>query len=170
MMLHAAIHWPEEADLTLWPFALDYAVHLYNRMPGRQSGIAPVEVFCGTSLDCRILRNAHVWGCPAYVLDPTLQDGRRFQSGVLGHDVANSLVSRRLTPVRLALFGTCALVMSLRNSTSSMMTITRSFRPTVPTKSTLLKCGPSFSAPLLRNTFQTGTNLTLNLLPSTPNG
>jgi len=73
VMPHADIHWLEQADLTLWPFALDYAVHLYNRMPGRESGTAPAEVFCGTSLDCRILRNAHVWGCPAsYVLDPTL--------------------------------------------------------------------------------------------------
>ena len=75
MMLHVAIHWPEQSDLCLWPFALSYAVFLYNHMPARDSGWAPIEIFCGAKLDPRILRNARVWGCPAYVLDPTLQDG-----------------------------------------------------------------------------------------------
>jgi hypothetical protein len=77
MMLHVAIHWPEQSDLRLWPFALSYAVFLYNRMPSRDSGLAPIEVFCGTKLDPRVLRNARVWGCPAYVLNPSLQDGKK---------------------------------------------------------------------------------------------
>ena len=30
MMLHAAIHWPDMADASLWPLAVEYAVYLYN--------------------------------------------------------------------------------------------------------------------------------------------
>ena len=33
MLLHASIHWPDEADLMLWPFALEHAVHLWNHTP-----------------------------------------------------------------------------------------------------------------------------------------
>ena len=77
MMLHAAIHWPENVTLDLWPFAMDYAVWLWNRMPKSCSGIAPIEIFCGTTLDKTILRSVRVFGCPAYVLDPKLQDGKK---------------------------------------------------------------------------------------------
>ena len=30
MMLHAGIHWPEQADPTLWPMAVKHAVYIYN--------------------------------------------------------------------------------------------------------------------------------------------
>jgi hypothetical protein len=33
MMLHAAIHWPDVADSTLWPMAVAHKVYLYNHMP-----------------------------------------------------------------------------------------------------------------------------------------
>ena len=31
--LHAMINWPEQTKLDLWPFAVDYAIFLWNRMP-----------------------------------------------------------------------------------------------------------------------------------------
>ena len=77
MLLHAAIHWPQQVNLDLWPFAMDYAVYLWNRMPRKDTGIAPIEIFCGTKLDPKVLRTTHVWGCPAYVLDPKIQDGKK---------------------------------------------------------------------------------------------
>jgi hypothetical protein len=77
MILHAAIHWPEEISLELWPFAMDYAVYLWNRMPRKETGLSPIEIFCGSKIDRSVLRNAHVWGCPSYVLDPAIQDGRK---------------------------------------------------------------------------------------------
>jgi hypothetical protein len=55
MLLHAAIHWPEEVTLSLWPFVMDYAAYLWNRMPREDSGIAPLELLCGTKLDPKIL-------------------------------------------------------------------------------------------------------------------
>ena len=77
MILHATIHWPAENHTELWPMAIDYAVYLWNHTPRMDTGLSPVEVFCQLKLDCGVLRGAKVWGCPTYVLDPALQDGRK---------------------------------------------------------------------------------------------
>jgi hypothetical protein len=45
MMLHAAIHWPDVADLTLWPMAVAHAVYLYNHMPALDTGISITVMF-----------------------------------------------------------------------------------------------------------------------------
>jgi hypothetical protein len=44
MMLHAAIHWPAVADLTLWPMAVAHAVYLYNHVPALDTGISPADM------------------------------------------------------------------------------------------------------------------------------
>jgi hypothetical protein len=44
MLLHAAIHWPEVAELQLWQFTLYHAFYLYY-----------------AHLQC-----IHVWGCPSF--------------------------------------------------------------------------------------------------------
>ena len=77
MLLHAMLHWPEQTTLDLWPFAVDYAVFLWNRMPRERSKVSPLEIFYSTKSDHEDIRNARVWGCPTYVLDPTLQDGKK---------------------------------------------------------------------------------------------
>ena len=77
MMIHAAIHWPEEYNMNLWPFAMDYAAFLYNHTPTVKSGRAPVEKLCNIELNCKHINRARVWGCPAYVLDARLADGKR---------------------------------------------------------------------------------------------
>ena len=51
MLLHSIIHWPEQADPTLWPFALDYSVQLWNRMSQRELLVAPIELFGSTKFD-----------------------------------------------------------------------------------------------------------------------
>jgi hypothetical protein len=71
-MIHAALHWPDQDDKSLWPLSMDYAVHLYNNTPNATTGISPLELFTGTKSDHSALKNAHVWGCPAYVLEPSL--------------------------------------------------------------------------------------------------
>jgi hypothetical protein len=76
MLLHLQIHWPDEFDTKLWPFALSYAAWLYNHIP-KSNGLAPIEIFCGTRTSCDYLRRARVFGCPVYVLDPRLQDGKK---------------------------------------------------------------------------------------------
>ena len=75
MMLHAALRWPDVQEQSLWPYALSHTTYLHNQMPSQQSRLAPVEVWTKTKLDYTQLKNLHVWGSPAYVLDPMLCDG-----------------------------------------------------------------------------------------------
>ena len=79
MLLHLRLHWPDEFSADLWPFALDYAVYIYNHVPtkGKPGAPSPIEVFCGSKVGCRSLRRLRVFGCPCYVLDPRLQDGKK---------------------------------------------------------------------------------------------
>ena len=78
MMLHSIIHWPDVADIELWPFAMDHAVFLWNSLPRKDSLVSPDELFSGVRFpDYSHLQRSHVWGCPVYVLDPALQDGKK---------------------------------------------------------------------------------------------
>ena len=78
MLLHVRIHWPEEFDASLWPFALDYAVWIYNHIPQADRGrMCPEELFTRTKHGCWVLQRVRVFGCPAYVLDARLQDGKK---------------------------------------------------------------------------------------------
>ena len=78
LMLHAIIHWPDAADLKLWPFALEQAIYLWNHLPHGDTFLSPYELFSGTKQQhYNVLQRTHVWGCPVYVLDPKLQDGKK---------------------------------------------------------------------------------------------
>ncbi len=77
MLLHAMLCWPDATTTDLWPLALSHAVHLYNATPRMDSKLAPLEVFSSALSNHHALLNAHVWGCPVYVLHPTLQDGKK---------------------------------------------------------------------------------------------
>jgi len=76
--MHAVTHWPDQADLELWPFTLEYAVYLWNNMPNKDSFIAPLEQFASTKFaSFDHLHRMHVFGCLVYILDPKLQDGKK---------------------------------------------------------------------------------------------
>ncbi len=78
-MVHASLHWTDRGsdDILLWPFAVKHAIWLYNRVPNRLSGLTPLELLMKTKADyCDLLR-AHVWGCPAIVLEPQLQHDQK---------------------------------------------------------------------------------------------
>ena len=77
MMIHAIIHNHKEVTTDLWPFAVDYAVYLWNKMPRKDGGLSPEEIFYSVKSDYEAIREAKCWGCPAYVLDPKLQDGKK---------------------------------------------------------------------------------------------
>ncbi len=76
-MLHVATHWPQHANSKYWPQAVDYAAWIFNRLPNMESGIAPNEIWSGVRSPSSELSRAHVFGCPVYVLDMSLQDGRK---------------------------------------------------------------------------------------------
>ena len=77
MMLHQALLWPEHFDIRLWPFALHHTVYIWNRLPRIHGAAVPIEVYTSTTQNHDNLRNERVWGCPAYVLDPKMQDGKK---------------------------------------------------------------------------------------------
>jgi hypothetical protein len=77
--IHVSLHWTDQGvdDLSLWPFAVRHAVWLHNRLPNHVTGLTPMELLTGTRSDHRDLLRVHVWGCPVYVLNPKLQDGKK---------------------------------------------------------------------------------------------
>jgi hypothetical protein len=77
MMLHAAIHWPDVANSTLWPMAIVHAVYLYNHMPALDTGISPVDMFTKMQWEQWKFHDVHVWGCPVYALDKTISNGKK---------------------------------------------------------------------------------------------
>jgi hypothetical protein len=83
MMVHAFLHWPEQFSPTFWPMALDYACWVYNHIPKQDSRLAPMEIFTGSTMDCEYLRRCRVWGCPSFVLDPRLADGKKIPKWAL---------------------------------------------------------------------------------------
>jgi hypothetical protein len=78
-LLHFVLHWPQMAKNrdNLWPFAINYAVYMYNHLPIQDKRLSPSELFTGRVFNNynRLIR-AHVFGCPIYVLDPCLQDAK----------------------------------------------------------------------------------------------
>lgn len=78
MLLNQAVSWPEQFNLELWPFAVMHAVHLWNNLPKRDTKLAPIELFTREKfMNYNHLKQVHVWGCPVFVLDPKLQDGKK---------------------------------------------------------------------------------------------
>ena len=77
MMLHASIHWPGTVTLDLWSMTVENAAYLYNIMPNMQTQTEPIELLTGARMNGSGIRNTQVWGCPAYVLDPKVQDGNK---------------------------------------------------------------------------------------------
>jgi hypothetical protein len=93
-MLHSIIHWPDSADLELWPFAVDHTVYLLNTLPRKDTFLLPNELYTKIhTVDYTHLQRSQVWGCPVYVLDPKLQTAMRSLNGRHVLDTASTLVS-----------------------------------------------------------------------------
>jgi hypothetical protein len=73
MLIHAMISWPDIIQEHLQPYALHLAVDLKNCTP-TSSGLSPEEIFTGVKGHSRLL-DFHPFGCPIFVLDPSLQQG-----------------------------------------------------------------------------------------------
>ena len=78
ILIHSALCWPQENDLELWAFAFSHAIYIWNNLPSSQDGLSPEEKWTGCKFqNYNHIRRLHPWGCPAYVLDPKLQDGKK---------------------------------------------------------------------------------------------
>ena len=76
-MLHQALVWLEHFDIRLWSFSLQHSVYLWNRLLQMESNLSPIEIYTSIKQDNSTLGEKKVWSCPAYVLDPRLQDGKK---------------------------------------------------------------------------------------------
>ena len=85
MVGNQAVLWPEQFDIRLRPFPINHTVYLSNNAPNGDyisqtstfSGISFIELFSGSKQDLKTLKNEHIWGYPAYVMDLKLK--RRFR-------------------------------------------------------------------------------------------
>ena len=78
LMMHLAIHWPEEFSMKLWPFAMDHVAFLCNHTPcAAKEGTAPLEKHARARCNCKAMRRAKVWECLFCVLDRRLVNGKR---------------------------------------------------------------------------------------------
>jgi hypothetical protein len=83
MLIHAMIQWPDIITETLWPFALRLAVELHNKTPG-PSDLTPEEIFTGIKQKNKFF-DFHPFGCPIFVLDPSLQQSTKYRAGNQDH-------------------------------------------------------------------------------------
>jgi hypothetical protein len=81
LMIHAALHWPGVHDTCLWPMAVAHATCIHNHMPQRETGLSPYELPLRTNWERKELQDLYVWGCPTYVLDWRVQDGKKIPRG-----------------------------------------------------------------------------------------
>ena len=77
MLIHQAIHWPDVADVALWPMVTKHAVYLWIKMPSLRTGLCPQDLFTRTRWPHSKFHDIHVWGCPVYVLDKKIADGQK---------------------------------------------------------------------------------------------
>jgi len=57
MILHAIIHWPGQVPIELWPFAVEYATYIWNRVRKKDTGLVPIEIFYRGKQDHMVLAN-----------------------------------------------------------------------------------------------------------------
>ena len=76
MLLHASTCWKDGLSADLWPLAVSYACHLHNTLP-TSNGTCPFDLFTGVTVPRHKLKDLHTWGCPVFVLDPALQQGKK---------------------------------------------------------------------------------------------
>ena len=76
-MMHAFLHWPDMEDTSLWPMDVTHATYLWNLVPNPATGLCPADVFRPTKFEHSKVLDLHVFGCPVYVLDKSISDGKK---------------------------------------------------------------------------------------------
>jgi hypothetical protein len=68
--IHAMARWPEAVDLSIWPYALHYAVHLHNTVRTLGYGFSK-ELFSGTKVGS-CTKDYHTFTYPVFSLQNSL--------------------------------------------------------------------------------------------------
>jgi hypothetical protein len=58
MILHASMHCKDGIDASLWPMAVNHAIHIYNNTPNK--GVTPADIFTGSTVPRHHLLDLHV--------------------------------------------------------------------------------------------------------------
>ena len=74
MLAHAKHRWPAAITPHLWPYALRNASDMHNIVPIASTGKTPAATFAASNVRPN-MHHYQTFGCPAYVLDNTLQSG-----------------------------------------------------------------------------------------------
>ena len=78
LLIHAAVHWPAQADSDLWPMAVDYALHHHNHMPHPSMGCFPLWPSCSLPIQHTLISKTCMFGASlTFFLEPSLQDGHK---------------------------------------------------------------------------------------------
>jgi hypothetical protein len=73
MLLHVCIHWPDNTNVELWPFALEYAIWIWNNMPNQETLLLPTELFTSSKFPSYAhLHPTHILGARHTFLIPSL--------------------------------------------------------------------------------------------------
>ena len=84
MMVHFAMHWSQVADTNLWPFAVDQAIYIWNRIPDSKTRLAPANLFASQlHFGNNDLQRLHFSVVPAMFLTQNSKMERRFQNGLV---------------------------------------------------------------------------------------
>ena len=75
LLLHAQTLWPEAIITMLWPYALKAASKQMNTIDLLRDDKTREQLFSGNDKNLLNAKDHHPFGCPVYVLDPSLQSG-----------------------------------------------------------------------------------------------
>eukprot|EP00956_Cyclotella_meneghiniana_P025434 scaffold53086_cov60-Cyclotella_meneghiniana.AAC.2 len=76
MLLHAKARWPAAIHLSLWPYAMRTAIHVFNTAPVLEECTSRIEKFSGVKVGFRMKDN-HAFGCPVFALKNDLAAGNK---------------------------------------------------------------------------------------------
>ena len=76
LLLHAQRRWPDAINTHLWPYAIRCANETRNTCPTKTSALSPLNRFCQSDRKPSY-RHQHHFGCPVYVLNKEIQDGKK---------------------------------------------------------------------------------------------
>jgi hypothetical protein len=76
MLLHAQRRWSDAINTHLWTYAVRAANDSRNYTPTNEHDTCPMSRFSNTS-SLPSIHNQHHFGCPTYVLQKELQDGKK---------------------------------------------------------------------------------------------
>ncbi len=98
-MIHVSLHWVEQGSdaVALWPFAVCHTFWLYNHLPNGVTGLSPMEILTGTIWTTGIFFAPMCGDVLCMFLTPSCRMERKFQSGIIRHSKASSLVFQTST-------------------------------------------------------------------------